>query len=157
LGKAASPGVSVLLLTAALLEGGCVSTTAPTGSDRVPIGTVQVTSATFGNVTLAPASCASGEHQLFLGADFLDAARGATVRLILGPTGEATLRVFDTARPLDPGAVIPRSACSKAIVSFERTGWQINDIYDVRVSLDVDCRTASGETIQGKLAVAHCH
>ena len=146
-----------LLLTTALLQGGCVATGALVGSDSGPTGKMQITSATFGNVTLTPAACESGEHQLFLGADFLDGARGTALRLILEPTGEATLRVYNTANPLRPGIVIPHTACSKILISFERTGWRINDFYDVRVSLDVDCRTASGDSLQGTLGAAHCH
>lgn len=155
--EALSPSVWVLLLTAALLQSGCVANTALVGRDSGPIGKIQVTSATFGNVALAPAACASGEHQLFLGADFLDSARGTVVRLILEPTGAATLRVFNTAHPLNPGVLFPQTACSKVLISFERTGWRIDDIYDVRVSLDVDCRTAAGDSLQGMLTVAHCH
>jgi len=146
-----------LLFAAALLQSGCGVQTALVGGDSVPIGKVQVTSATFGNVALTPAACVSGEHQLFLGADFLDSARGTALRLILDPTGEATLRVFETAHPLKPGIVVTRSACSRFLLSFERTGWRINDFYDVRLSLDVDCRTASGDSLQGMLTAAHCH
>lgn len=149
--------VPALLLATALLQGGCVAHTAITGGESAPKGTIQVTSATFGNVTLTPAACASGEHHLFLGADFIDSARGLTLRLILEPTGEATLRVFDTAHPLDPGTMVQHTACSKARIAFERTGWRINDFHDVRVSLEVDCRTASGDALQGMLTVAHCH
>ena len=153
----ASKAFARIPLLVAVLLGGCGAQTAVVGGAGAPIGTVRVTSATFGNATLAPAACASGEHQLFLGADFLDRTRGTALRLILGPTGEATLRVFDTARPLDPGIVFHRAACSKALIAFERTGWQINDIYDVRASLDLDCRNASGDTLQGTVSIAHCH
>jgi len=146
-----------LLLATALLQSGCGIQTALVGVESVPIGKIQVTSTTFGNVTLTPEACASGEHHLFLGADFLDSARGTALRLILEPTGEATLRVFNTAHPLNPGIVVHRTACSRTLLSFERTGWQINDFYDVRVSLEVDCRTASGDSLQGMLTVAHCH
>ena len=156
-GKAASPSVLALLLTTALLQSGCVAHTALVGSDSAPNGKIQVTSATFGNVVLTPTACASGEHHLFLGADFLDSARGTALRLILEPTGEATLRVFNTSHPLNPGIVIYHTACSKVLITFERTGWRFNDIYDVRVSLDIDCRTASGDSLQGMLTVAHCH
>lgn len=156
-GKAALPGVPALLVSVALLQCGCAGDTALTGSDGVPNGRIQVTSATFGNVALAPTACASGEHQLFLGADFLDGARGIVLRLILEPTGEAMLRVFNTAHPLDPGIVVRQASCSRIIVSFERTGWRINDYYDLRVSLDIDCRTTSGDSLQGMLTVAHCH
>ena len=153
----ATLSVWVLLLIAAVLQGGCGAHSALVGGDNAPKGRIQVTSVSFGNVALTPAACASGEHQLFLGADFIDTARSTTLRLILEPAGEATMRVFDTAHPLKPGIVVNHAACSKVLISFERTGWRINDIYDVRMSLDVDCRTASGDTLQGTLTVAHCH
>ena len=149
--------LSPLLIATAFLQCGCVATTAVVGSSGVPMGTVHVASTTVGNVTLAPTACASGERQLFLGADFLEGSRGTVVRLILEPMGEATFRVFDAARPLDPGIAFRRAACSKALVSLERTGWRIDDIYDLRVGLDLDCRNASGDSLRGTLSVAHCH
>ena len=155
--QAAVKRLSPHLIVTALLLCGCAANTALVGSSGVPMGTVKVASTTFGNVTLAPTACVSGEHRLFLGADFLDGSRGTVLRLILEPTGETKFRVFDAASPLDPGIVFERAACSKALVSLERTGWQIDDIHDVRISLDLDCRTASGDSLQGTLSVAHCH
>ena len=155
--QAAVKRLSPHLIVTALLLCGCAANTALVGSSGVPMGTVKVASTTFGNVTLAPTACVSGEHRLFLGADFLDGSRGTVLRLILQPSGEATLRVFNATSPLDPGIVFQRTACSKALVSLERTGWRIDDIYDLRVSLDLDCRNASGDSLRGTLSVAHCH
>jgi len=146
-----------LLIVTALLQSGCVANTAVVGSNGVPMGAIHVTSTTIGNIPLTPTACASGERQLFLGADFLEGSRGTVLRLILQPSGEATLRVFNATSPLDPGIVFQRTACSKALVSLERTGWRIDDIYDLRVSLDLDCRNASGDSLRGTLSVAHCH
>ena len=38
-----------------------------------------------------------------------------------------------------------------AELALERTGWQINDVYDLRVRLDVDCRASSGDSVRGEL------
>ena len=149
-------GASTLLLATALLQTGCASL-AMGGRDAGPKGTVQVTSATLGNVSMTPSACVTGEYHLFLGADFVDSASGTTFRLILQPTGEAVLRVFSTAQPLQRGIVFSQSACTKFQLGFERTGWRINDFHDIRMSLDIDCRTASGDALQGMLTVAHCH
>jgi len=148
--------VFVVLLATALLQAGCAAP-AMGGREAGPKGNVQITSPTFGNVALTPSACVTGEYHLFLGADFVDSASGSTLRLILEPAGEALLRVFKTAQPLKRGIVFPQAACSKFQVSFERSGWRINDFYDIQVSLDVDCRTASGDALQGMLTVAHCH
>ena len=148
---------TLFLLAAVLLQAGCAAPTALVGSDGGPSGKIQITSGILGKVVLTPSVCNSGERQLFLGADFIDSAQGTALRLILEPTGTATLRAFNTAHPLNPGVVISQAACRKFQVSLERTGWRINDIYDLRVNLDVDCRSVLGDSVQGMLAVAHCH
>lgn len=148
---------TAILLAAALLQAGCASHTALMGGDGGPSGTVRVASAVLGNVELKPTVCTSGERQLFLGADFLDGPKGIALRLILDPTGEATVRAFNTARPLEPGVYFRRGACRKFQVSLERTGWRINEVYGIRVTLDVDCGMSSDYSIQGMLAAASCH
>lgn len=154
-GSAARPGLSTLVVAATLLQCGCAASVMD--GDGAPAGALHVASTTYGNVTLAPQACVSGERQLFLGADFIDGARGTTTRLILEPTGEASIRIFPTADPLDRGILFRRADCRRFRFSFDRSGWRVNDIYDVRVSLDVACRAASGDSLDGSLAVAHCH
>ena len=149
------PGLLVLLLIA-LPHAGCVVGDAlRVDEDRTTVS-VELGSAAFGNLSLAPTACASGEHALFQGADFLD-GQGVTTRLILDPTGAASLRLFKAAQALDPGVLIRRQDCGRFEVSFERTGWQVNDVYDLRVRLDFDCRTPAGDTATGSLAAEHCH
>jgi hypothetical protein len=147
----------VLVLVVAALQVGCLASAALDASKSEAAGTVQLTSASLGNRTLAPTACASGEHQVFLGADFVDGPQGITTRLIIDPAGVATLRLFATSQPLDQGLLFRREDCSQFQLSLERTGWRINDVYDLRVSLEVDCRSASGDSIQGALTVGHCH
>ena len=149
-------GALLLLSSLALLPAGCVVGTALQAAKDEPAGGVTLRSQALGDRTLKPSSCRSGEHQLFLGADFLD-SQGITTRLIIEPTGAASLRFFDVAHPLDPGVLFHRQDCDRLELSLDRTGWKINDIYDLRVSLDFDCRDASGDTAAGHLAADHCH
>lgn len=148
------------LSTFALLCIGCVVRTALQAEKAEPAGSVTLRSQALGDRTLQPAACRSGEHQLFLGADFLDHQgddQGITTRLILEPTGAVSLRFFDAAHPLDPGVLFRRQDCERLTLSLDRTGWRINDIYDLHVSLDFDCRNASGDAAAGHLATDHCH
>ena len=122
-----------------------------------PTGTLEVVSTSLGDHTLVPNACASGERQLFLGTDFLDSSKGMAARLIIEPAGLASLRLFPTADPLDEGLMFHRQDCNRFELSLERTGWQINDIYDLRVRLDLDCRASTGDSVRGVLTADHCH
>jgi hypothetical protein len=121
------------------------------------VGTLTLVSGTLGNLTLTPAVCVSGERQLFLGTDFLDNNQGLTTRLIVDPTGGTSIRVFRSSSPLDRGLLLQRHDCDQLQLSLERTGWRINDVYDLRVSLEVDCRLPTGDSLRGQLAADHCH
>jgi hypothetical protein len=147
---------AVLLSSLALLSAGCVVGTALQAAKAEPAGGVTLRSPALGDRTLKPSACQSGEHQLFLGADFLD-SQGITTRLIVDPAGAASLRFFAAAHPLDPGVLFRRQDCGRFALSLDRTGWKINDFYDLHVSLDFDCRDASGNTAAGHLATDHCH
>jgi hypothetical protein len=151
---------AVLLSSLALLAAGCAVAPALQAAKAEPAGGVTLRSQALGERTLKPTACQSGEHQLFLGADFLDNQgdnQGITTRLILDPSGAASLRFFDAAHPLDPGVLFRRQDCGRLELSLDRTGWRINDFYDLHVSLDFDCRNASGDTAAGHLATDHCH
>jgi len=139
---------------------GCVAGTALQAERAEPAGSVTLRSQALGDRTLQPTVCQSGEHQLFLGADFLDpreTGQGIASRLIVEPTGAVILRFFDVAHPLDPGVLFRRQDCGRFELSLDRNGWRINDFYDLHVSLGFDCRNASGDTAAGHLATDHCH
>jgi hypothetical protein len=158
--KPVASAVRALLSSLALLSAGCVVGTALKAEKAEPAGSVTLRSPALGDRTLKPGACQSGEHQLFLGADFLDHQgdnQGIATRLIVEPTGAVSLRFFDVAHPLDPGVLFRRQDCGRLELSLDRTGWKINDFYDLHVSLDFDCRTASGDTAVGHLATDHCH
>jgi len=155
--RRALPPPAVLLLLAAPVHLGCFASSAPNSAAAHPAGTIQLISSSLGNHGLEPTACTSGERQLFLGADFVDGQEGLTTRLIIDPAGSASVRVFPATQPLEQGLVFRRSDCSRFELSLERTGWRINDIYDLRVSLEVACRSTTGDSIDGTLDVSHCH
>jgi hypothetical protein len=142
---------SLLAAALAFLLTGCMSMPSITGHDAAPSGEIH-----FGTAVLHPTTCSSGQWQMFLGADFPDAS-GTTTRLILDPNGVATLRFFRADKPLEPGVSFTRSACEKFEVSLQRSGWEINDVYDLRVSLNFECRSASGDIASGQVTADHCH
>ncbi len=154
--KVVKPVLLCLLSILTFLSTGCVVRTALQAEKAEPVGAVTLTSPALGDHTLKPGACRSGEHEPFLGADFLD-SQGITTRLIVEPTGAASLRFFEAAHPLDPGILFRRQDCGRFELSLDRTGWRINDIYDLHVSLDFECRDAAGETATGHLATDHCH
>ena len=47
--------------------------------------------------------------------------------------------------------------CSVFHFSLERTGWRINDIYALRVRLELSCSLPSGDAVQGSLTAARCY
>jgi hypothetical protein len=146
----------LLLSGLALLCAGCFVGTALSIEKSAPAGSVDLRSPSLGDRTLKPAECRSGENELFLGADFLD-GQGITTRLIVEPTGAASLRFFQAAHPLDPGVLFQRRDCGLFKLSLDRDGWRINDIYDLHVSLDFECRAPSGDSATGHLVADHCH
>jgi hypothetical protein len=139
------------------LVAGCFVGTAMEVAKSEPAGSVHLDSAALGELTLAPAVCESGERRVFLGADFVDSSQGITTRLIVDPAGTATLRFFATERPLDQGTLFRREDCDRFELSLARTGWQVNEVYDLEVRLDFACRTESGDSAEGSLRVDHCH
>ena len=138
-----------------LLLGGCFATAGLPIREGLA-GSVHVEAPGASPATLTPVRCESGERQVFLGADFVDTA-DKVVRLIVSATGASTVRVFDGAHPLDTGTLFHRADCTRFELTLDRTGWRVNDVYDLAVRFAFDCRTAAGEHAAGELAAEHCH
>jgi hypothetical protein len=149
--------IAALLPVLAAVQLSCFASSAIDAIKPQPTGAVHLASGTLGNRVLTPTTCASGERQLFLGADLVDSREGLTTRLILDPVGSVSIRVFNSSHPLDPGLLFQRHDCDQLELSLEHTGWRINEVYDLRLSIELACHLASGESLQGKLAADHCH
>jgi hypothetical protein len=149
--------IMALLLAASACLPACSSSAPGVGSSHAePLGTFTVAGPTLGAHTLRPGRCASGEHQYFLGFDLPDETEGVVVRLVVDPAGSPLVRVFSTAAPFDKTVVFHRSECRVFHFSVDSTGWRINRIDQLNVSLEVDCELPSGDRIVGKASEPGC-
>jgi hypothetical protein len=155
LASRSSRAVLVAMSTVSLT--GCFASLPVATPEQTSLGTVTLAAGALDTDALVPMVCLSGEREVFNGADFLDTRRGLVLRLIVTPDGTGSIRVFDAAHPLETGLLFGREDCSLFELSLERTGWRINDVVDLRVSLAVGCRKANGDFLQATLTAGHCH
>lgn len=141
-----------------LLTAGCATTGVGKIMNDNPAatGSLAVAGPMFGEKTLTPAACRSGEHEVFLGADFQDPAQSLTARVVIDPLGDAAIRLFDPADRFKKTLVLRRESCATFKFAFDRQGWQLNDIYVLKVSLELDCSLPGGDTVKGSLAAESC-
>ena len=102
---------------------------------------------------LTPEACISGDRANFRGADLL--APPYVLRVAAEPLegiGVAVIGSDDGAR-----AVFRSSSCTGLRGDVQRSGWRVNDVWDVSGFVEADCRLASGEELHGKLTFDHCH
>lgn len=135
----------------------CVVSSALDAMKDEAAGRVELTGPAGGLVELRPVRCASGERELFLGADFTSTS-GATARIIVDPHGTATLRFFEREDRLTQGLVFTRAECETFHLDLHRTGWRVNKVYDLSVRAEFSClRASDGAAARGTLSAAHCH
>jgi hypothetical protein len=150
---------TVTLLAASASLMGCLSSrpVSPSpGENGATLGSFSVVSSTLGAQGLVPTTCAAGDRQFFLGADFSGDQGGLVLRLVVDPLGEPSVRLFAEDAPFDKSVVFHRHECSVFHMSLDTTGWRVNDVYDYRVSLELDCRRGE-EAIRGQASATHCH
>lgn len=152
-----TPRALVHLLGSCLLLTACFSSR-PIGGPAEgspPLGSFTLGSQVLGDHTLAPSECTAGDHQLFLGADLSSASSPLVVRLVVDPLDGPAVRVFSSDAQFDRSVVFRRSECTVFHFSLERTGWRLNDVYDYRVTLQLDC-SREGESLKGFASSTHC-
>ncbi len=120
------------------------------------LGSIAVSSARLGDLTVSPTLCMSGARQYFLGGDFVDEKGGAVVRLVVDPISGPAVKVFSADAPFDKSVAFRRDECSVFHFSLDSTGWRINRIDDYRLTLNVDC-SRPGESVRGAVSATHCH
>jgi len=129
----------------------------PAAAEHASLGDLRITPGGSGPLTLSPSVCKAGARELFYGADFEDPASGLVVRLAVDPLSGPALRVFPRTAPLEKNLLFRRSECRAFRYSLDATGWRVGTTQDYRVSLDVDCTNASGDSISGRVSADHCH
>ena len=137
----------------------CVTSSSPrAASDRAvaPLGTLSLSGPTFGQQTLLPTRCSVGERQLFLGFDLHDEKTGIVARLVVDPATGPVVRVFKVSAPFDQTVLFHRSECRAFHFSLDSTGWRINRIQQLGVSLELDCQLPSGDSIVGRAKDPGC-
>ncbi|HEY6929009.1 MAG TPA: hypothetical protein VJA66_04970 [Thermoanaerobaculia bacterium] len=144
-------------LTALLFPAACSSSSAQSGERAsAPLGAFTVDGPTFGTHSLQPGQCHVGQRELFLGFDFLDSPSGIVARLVVDPATGPVVRVFRSAAPFDSTVLFHRSDCRVFHFSLDETGWRINRIDQLRVSIELECGLPSGDHIAGKAEDPGC-
>jgi hypothetical protein len=154
-----SHGFGSVLCTLLILSACSTSSSPRAASDRAavaPLGTFSLSGPTFGQQTLLPTRCSVGERQLFLGFDLHDEKAGIVARLVVDPVTGPVVRVFKASAPFDQTVLFHRSECRTFHFSLDSTGWRINRIQQLGVSLELDCQLPSGDSIVGKAKDPGC-
>ena len=153
-----SHSLGSVLCTLVILSACSTSSSPRAASDRAvaPLGTFSLSGPTFGQQTLLPIRCSAGERQLFLGFDLHDEKAGIVARLVVDPATGPVVRVFKASAPFDQTVLFHRSECRVFHFSLDSTGWRINRIQQLGVSLELDCQLPSGDSIVGKALDGAC-
>ncbi len=158
-------GLCLLLLGCVLItSAGCFSAR-PLGTNpdtalpnsQVSLGALAIIFGSFGQINLIPSSCSSGGRQFFLGADFRDSKTVAVLKLVVDPFEGPAIRIFSSSEPFGQSIVFRRANCPVFDFTIESTVLLINDIEDLRISLQLDCITKDGNSLKGTISVTHCH
>ena len=118
-------------------------------------GELSVRGAQGESVLWRPDRCLSGEHEQFFG--FILGAEGSPIvlRAVIDPLDGPGLRVMGLDRP--EGVVFRPEACERMELDVEPTGWEVNEFQDLNGRLDVRCSITDVGSIEGSVAVRHCH
>lgn len=144
-----------LLALATLASQGCSTSglMSTAGEGKAMEGQISVRWADGQETPIEPEACLSGDRANFRGVDLV--APPHVLRVVAEPLDGIGAAVIDTG---SGARTIFRSAsCTVLRGDIQRSGWTVNDIYDVSGSLEADCRLASGEELHGKISFAHCH
>jgi hypothetical protein len=125
-------------------------------SPNQALGSFSVSSQEFGEQTFAPTVCTAGDRQYFLGADLSSPSSKLVLCLVVDRLEGPAVRVALAEAPFDNPIVFRRAGCKVFHFSLETTGWWVNEVYDFRLTLEVDCRR-SGERLIGTASSTHCH
>lgn len=102
-----------------------------------------------------PDSCRTGEIEQFFG--FVLGASGSpvVVRAVLDPLDGPGLRL--TGLEGTSPQVVREADCRTLDLRVQPTGWIVNDFRDVSGTLEVSCTLDGGVSLEGNLAISHCH
>ena len=143
-------------LATLMLLNSCITTSLNDTENSKPMGSFALTGPTFGKLNIAPTSCDVGQRQFFLGFDFVDQQSGLVTRLVVDPVTGPVARVFKADKPYDSSVIYHRTECKTFHFSLDTTGWIVNHIQMLNVSIELDCQLPSGDRIIGNAKDSSC-
>jgi hypothetical protein len=121
-----------------------------------PTGALALAGPAFGTQHLVPSSCAAGGHHAFYGVDLRDEAAAIVTRVVIDPIQGGVIRLFPAGNPAEPGLVFRRADCETFRVEVAPTGLQVNLVDEMRVAVELDCRSLNGDWLRGELSWDGC-
>ena len=119
-------------------------------------GLLKVTGRDGASASWTPDTCQSGAVEYFVGFDFLSSTTGQLRALVDPLAGPAVRWKPDASQP--QRTVVFRSGdCSKLDIAVQPTGWRVNDVREFAGHVDLQCRSADGLSLEGRISVDHCH
>lgn len=123
-------------------------------------GSLAIQGGPWGEHTIAPTLCNSGQHMQFFGVALFANPDGAPdLVLIEDALNGAILKVQTQApscQPNCPVVALTPNDCTKFDYALERTNSYVNDIRLLDGRVDVDCTLPSGATIAGRIDFESC-
>ena len=141
-------------MASVLLLAGCASAPRPKPSEAT--NAVAISGPTLGTVEIQPTSCASGNRWVFFGAQAVDERAGIGIRLVIDPITGPVVRIFKFADDGVSSIVLRRRDCTKFEAEFGRTGKSVNFVEEVKLSLDLDCKSEAGDFVVGSVEQTAC-
>ena len=123
------------------------------GALVMPVATKADGQLTMGTTTFVPTQCSSGDRMGFYGVDLTEPSHDGLLRLAFDPIDGARIRLKLGGQDLKFDA----TSCPSLVATAEPTGWQVNDIRDLRGSIAMSCRLPDGQTLEGNIHFDHFH
>ena len=101
--------------------------------------------------------CLSGDRDNFVGWDFSSSSNGSQLRVLVDPIKGPVGR-WQSGPPDAPHTdVLGGKHCDSFSATVKPTVFKFNEVQDYAGHLELKCSLADGSTIEGGLAVDHCH
>ena len=104
-----------------------------------------------------PDRCISGDLAYFSGFDFLATADDSRLRAALDPIEGPVVRWTSTAAGVQQSAILRSADCARLDVEAKLTAWRVNEVREFAGYVDLECTSADGLHLAGRIAVDHCH
>ncbi len=127
-----------------------------TGSKR-PEGTIESTGGELGKWIMHPDRCQSGEHQGFFGVDLISRAEPRLGVRVIVDAAKGKLVNVNIPGGDNQAVQFSRERCTTLNVDVRKTDTQVNEIWLVEGSLELDCTVAEGkERVFGSVRFENC-